>query len=141
MDEDDEGPETCLHCGAVVVSEFEYCPNCGKKLHVMKIPASSYVPQSAKNCERCAKPIESTNIYCPYCGHKQGAPIAQAKERSGGYFLTMYLLSFLIPIIGIVLWISWSRNTEGEWRTRGTACLAAACIGLVMYIILISFVI
>jgi RNA polymerase subunit RPABC4/transcription elongation factor Spt4 len=137
-EEDEEGPELCPHCGSVVLSEFEYCPACGRRPRVMKIPASSFRPTTEMHCPRCDRAIESSHSYCPYCGHRQGAPVEQKKELDRSYFLSMYLLSVLIPIVGLVLWRSWSKNSEGEWRTRGTACLASACVGLVMYILVIG---
>ena len=140
-DEDEEGPELCPHCGTAVLSEFEYCPACGKRLSVMKIPASSFHPQSEKRCERCSRPIESSHAYCPYCRHQQGAPVARMEEHGHSYFLVMYLTSLLIPILGLILWISWRKNSEGEWRARAAACLASAVIGLAMYILLISILI
>ena len=132
------GPEVCAHCLRPVLSEFEFCPYCGKKLRVMKIPETSFHPSQEAKCLKCARTIDRTFPYCPYCGHLQSAPLKKREPESLGFRLAVYVLSFLVPVAGVVFWLSWKRNPEGERRTEGDACLGAAFLGLIAYVLLLS---
>jgi tellurite resistance protein/RNA polymerase subunit RPABC4/transcription elongation factor Spt4 len=49
----------CLNCGKEVLSEYQFCPICGK-------PTAT-----EKSCISCSKPIPIDCAFCPYCGTSQ----------------------------------------------------------------------
>jgi hypothetical protein len=135
---DEEGPERCLHCGKEVMVEFDFCPFCGKGLRVMKIPPGSYHPSDQKKCEKCAAVIEAGFNYCPYCGHRQGSPMKKEEPVLSGKMIALYLLSFLVPVAGVIIWLSWKKDPEGGTRNEGDYCLGSAFLGLIVYVLVLS---
>ena len=96
-------------------------------------------------CHQCGKEIGNVQ-YCPYCGTKQNnyqnnqemydyyEPINEKNTMnesdapSGGFAL----LSFIFPIVGIILYIIWHR----DYPLKAKSCLKGTIIGFV-----VSFVI
>ncbi|MGB8769780.1 MAG: zinc ribbon domain-containing protein [Candidatus Korobacteraceae bacterium] len=50
---------SCPNCGAIVGSDFRYCPKCGHAV--------------APSCSHCGRPISGDYVCCPYCGKAVGA--------------------------------------------------------------------
>ena len=134
----DEGPENCPHCGKEVVGEFDFCPYCGRGLRVMKIPQISYHPNQRKECPKCTAMIDAGFTYCPYCGHHQGEPLKKEEPSGSWKMLMLYLLSFLVPPIGVIIWLLWKKDPEGETRNEAEYCLGSAFLGLVVYVLVLS---
>lgn len=94
-------------------------------------------------CYKCGKEVEEGTKFCPYCGVQldmQGAsqngyePLPQnnyVKEDdapSGGFAF----LSFLIPIVGVVLYIVWHK----EYPLKAKSCLKGIIVGFVLEIVM-----
>jgi hypothetical protein len=134
----EEGPEHCPHCGKEVVGEFDFCPYCGRGLRVMKIPQTDFHPKSGKKCPKCSSEIDAVFQFCPYCGHKQGEPLKKEEPPTSRKMILLYALSFLVPPVGVLIWLTWKKDPEGETRNEGEYCLGAAFVGLVVYILVLS---
>ena len=50
---------TCSKCGKEVLSEYQFCPDCGQ-------PTAT-----EKSCVSCSKPIPIDYAFCPHCGTSQ----------------------------------------------------------------------
>jgi hypothetical protein len=134
----EEGPDHCPHCGKEVVSDFDFCPYCGRGLRVMKIPQISYHPKDRKVCPKCSATIEPAFPYCPYCGHLQKGPLKKEEPAGSWRMLMLYIYSFLAPPIGVVVWMLWKNDPEGETRNEAEYCLGSAFLGLVTYVLIVS---
>lgn len=65
----EEAPKKCLRCGAVLMTEQKFCPNCGASVEDMLIPKASI-------CKNCGIEIPAENKFCPNCGK----PVSTIKE-------------------------------------------------------------
>lgn len=98
-------------------------------------------------CYQCGKQVEEGVKFCPYCGaqldaHAQNQdrgyrPIDQGyqssyaradDEPSFGYAL----LSFLIPVVGLVLYLVWNK----EYPMRAKSCIKGFIANIVVYVIM-----
>jgi uncharacterized OB-fold protein len=134
----EDGMDHCPHCGKEVVGEFDFCPYCGRGLRVMKIPQISYHPSQGKKCPKCSAEIEAIFAYCPYCGHHQGEPLKKVEPPGSWKMLALYTLSFLLPPIGGLIWLTWKKDPEGGTRNEAEYCLGSAFLGLVVIILIAS---
>lgn len=110
-------------------------------------------------CPNCGKNISDETIYCPYCGrsvandphgynpnynqgYNQGyapntppyAPVKEDKVSVG-----FCILSYFVPIVGIILWIVWHKETPKKARACGITAIIAWVINFIMTFIM-SFV-
>ncbi|HEY3420740.1 MAG TPA: zinc ribbon domain-containing protein [Methanomassiliicoccales archaeon] len=134
----EEGPEQCPHCGKEVAGEFDFCPYCGRGLRVMKIPQIEYHPNTEKRCARCSADIDASFAYCPYCGHHQGEGLKKEEPSGSWRMLVLYALTFLVPPAGVLIWLMWKKDPEGETRNEAEYCLGSAFLGLVVYVLIVS---
>lgn len=78
-------------------------------------------------CNKCGKQIPNDSKYCPECGVNISGQNGRGDEGSFGYAL----LSFFIPIIGLVLFIVWNK----EYPKRAKSCLYGIIAGVVIWVI------
>lgn len=107
------------------------------------------------NCPSCGAPVEPTATKCPYCGAaivnespmeyvqpqqpvvqpQYEAPAPQTEDKnSPGY----NFLAFLIPIVGLVLWIMWRKDYPK--KAHGVGLWAAISFGISIVFQIISVV-
>jgi RNA polymerase subunit RPABC4/transcription elongation factor Spt4 len=134
----EEGPLHCPHCGKEVMGEFDFCPYCGRGLKVMRTPQTEFHPVNGGKCPKCSSDIEADFLFCPYCGHKQGAPLKESASLRSGRMLLLYALSVLFPPAGVIAWMKWKNDPEGEARNAGEYCMGAAFMGLVLYVLILG---
>lgn len=80
-------------------------------------------------CNRCGKQIPDNSKYCPECGANVNAQNGQGDETSFGYAL----LSFFIPVVGLVLFIIWNK----EYPKKAKSCLNGIIAGVVMWVVFV----
>lgn len=94
-------------------------------------------------CHQCGKEVGNDAKYCPYCGtplelsqpnystyqpiHEQGANYQNDDSPSIGFAI----LSFLVPLLGLVLFIVWNR----DYPQKAKSCLKGLIAGVVLYFI------
>ena len=72
-------------------------------------------------CRSCGKEIPENTSFCPHCGASQAAPVAPSApasanvEDKAGTFLI--IISFLIPIIGWILYFAKKGETPKAAKT------------------------
>lgn len=94
-----------------------FCKNCGKQ-----------IPDNSNFCPKCGVNIKSSsNQYTGYQSIKKNQNPDDAS--SFGYAL----LSFFIPVAGIVLFIVWN----DEYPKRAKSCLNGIITGTVLYVVLL----
>lgn len=104
----------------------------------MKSGQTEFHPVTGRKCPKCSSEIEVDYLFCPYCGHKQGAPIREEGPAGRGRMALLCVLSFLIPPAGVLAWLKWKNDPEGETRNAGEYCMGAAFMGLVVYVLILG---
>lgn len=113
------------------------CPHCHKELITYdkrEIDTKNY-PNSKKEytmpliyCKDCGKQISSYTSICPFCGCPQNGNSSN-NEINLGYLL----ISFLIPLIGIILCCtSWNKN-DGKTKSALIGTLVGIIFTALIY--------
>lgn len=105
-----------------------------------------------KNCGTCGKEYEDNLTVCPHCGAAEevvaqqeapqqtyaqaGAQQAQAGSVDNGGF-GWGLLGFLIPLVGLILYLVWKDEKPNTAKAAGKGALISVIIGVVMYVLVI----
>jgi len=115
----------CTYCGTQIDDGVQFCPNCGAK----QTPSSSETENNffAENA---------------FGGNQQGAPRTffandpLVTERSRG----ITVLSFIFPIVGLILWLVWKDNKPGKSISASKGALAGLSfnmpiLGLIFWLV------
>lgn len=107
--------EYCAYCGAKLEKGTLFCPNCGARVENTEIPKS--------------EPIDSafTGDY--------SAPKKDYTESIG-----WSVLSFIFPIIGLILWLMWKDQQPGKANSILKGLLACLSYGVPIVGIILYFV-
>ncbi len=85
-----------------------------------------------RNCVSCGRSIAWDANVCPYCGHDYRVammgPAAPTARMSDGMKILLYILSFLIPLIGIIVGVIYYVKPEPEYKEVGRNCIIIAVI-------------
>jgi len=92
-------------------------------------------------CPGCGRQIPVEYNVCPHCGRPQNLqygqqPVQQVEPLGGGMTILLYLLSFFIPIIGIILGLIWmGAGADAERRRVGKMCLILGILSIVLWVV------
>lgn len=90
-------------------------------------------------CRNCGMPIADNASFCPNCGTSvnQAAPVADRNQPSLG----IAVLSFFIPIVGLILYLVWKDTEPGKAKSAGKGALIGVIVAaaLVIIILIITF--
>ena len=75
-------------------------------------------------CRNCGVKLEDQELYCPKCGAKTSDDFRIADAPSFG----CALLSFFIPLAGIILWLVW----KDEYPLKAKSCSKGAVLGFIL---------
>lgn len=107
----------CKNCGNKVDSTDKFCSNCGEKIEQEKTVYCTYcgkeILQSQTTCPHCSKRVVKSAIYNQYDLETK----------------LLIVVSFFIPILGILLWIVLKNQEE-----KAKVILVAALIGILFKI-------
>jgi hypothetical protein len=132
----------CVNCGFENPDGATFCNFCGRA--VVSAPAAptlqtpSYQPVSPpssddrpRQCVSCGRSIPWTANVCPYCGHDYRVSTynhPQQETLSGGMRALVYILSFLIPLAGIIIGIVFYVKPDPEMKRVGKNCIIIAIV-------------
>ena len=85
-----------------------------------------------KYCSRCGKEIMDEAVVCPNCGCAVNPRNSEPDEPSTG----LNILSFLIPIVGLILYIVYHDKTPEKAKAIGKWALIGFAVGLVLMLFL-----
>ena len=92
--------------------------------------------QQPRNCVSCGRAIAWDANVCPYCGRdyrvQMMAPAQAQPFMSEGVKVILYILSFLIWIVGIIIGVIYYTKPDQESKEFGKMCLILAVLGLVV---------
>ncbi len=88
-------------------------------------------------CRNCGMEIGEDSLYCPGCGSRQNN-VQQvyrqpAVDDSGS--IGWAILGFLIPLIGLILWLVWMDNRPKCSKMAGLGALASVIAGILFWVL------
>jgi flagellar basal body-associated protein FliL len=89
-----------------------------------------------KHCSNCGLEVNDNANFCEKCGYSFSGNIPQINNKndapSGGFAI----LSFFFPIIGLILWLAWSKSPQ-KAKSCGKGALAGFIVGVIVFFIFI----
>ena len=82
-------------------------------------------------CKRCGAEIYDDTYVCPRCGVQQHAGSADSGS------ILWALLGFLIPLVGLILFLVWHDEKPQSARMAGIGALAGVLLCVVVYVIIV----
>ena len=94
-------------------------------------------------CRKCGAVIDDEAVLCPHCGVEQ-VPGTYRQSQNDDGSIVWAVVGFLIPIVGLILWIAWNTDRPKSARMAGigalVSVLAGVIIALIVFIALAAFV-
>lgn len=127
--------KVCPYCGTQLNDDVNFCTNCGAGVaNVQPIqPAPQTVAQNIPGYDPNYQPMQQNPN--PYQGNPYQQPINPAPGVEDSGSIGWAILGFLIPIVGIVLWLVW-KNTKPNCAQKA---IIGAVVGFVLNFICLLF--
>ncbi len=84
-----------------------------------------------KYCNNCGKEVSDNAVVCPFCGCAVASKNVEVDKPSTG----LNILSFLIPLVGLILYLSWQNSTPIKAKAVGKWALIGFCVAVGLSII------
>lgn len=86
-------------------------------------------------CKQCGQQIDDNAVVCPNCGaaQQENPQVTPAVVDNGGF--GWGLLGFLIPIVGLILFLVWKDTKPKTAKAAGKGALISVIASVVIYII------
>ena len=144
-----EKTKICKVCGKEIPESAICCPLCGKfaggiKKDTPTTTRSSAKPAPAVNskyCKACGKSIPKSSFYCPLCNKIADTAPAPVTAETNGMALAGFILSFFVPILGLIFGIIGLNKANNGADRRGLALAAIIISAISMALTLLSYVI
>lgn len=124
--------KTCPNCGEMNGEANDKCYKCGADL--------SQISGEKRYCEYCKEIYAPKTKECPKCGMPTIVydPITMSQvHNAGGVEMWMYVIAFLIPIVGLVLGcIQVGKND----KAGGKNLIITSIVSFVLYVIVVSVI-
>ncbi len=137
----------CKNCGEKLSDGTKFCPECGAAVKAAESDSNARTsgftgPAVEENTTAPAEETTSSNGP-ENASEEKSAKTAEAPkedpkvtERSTGFMI----LSFLWPILGLILWLVWSESQPGKAISAAKGALASVCmsiplLGLILFLV------
>ncbi|OGS41479.1 MAG: hypothetical protein A3K67_04085 [Euryarchaeota archaeon RBG_16_62_10] len=91
-----------------------------------------------RSCVGCGRAIAWDANVCPYCGHDyrmaMAPPVARA-TISDGMKILLYLVSFFIPLAGLIIGAIYYSKPEPEFKHVGKMCIILALLPILLVLL------
>ena len=132
---------TCMYCGSQIPDGLKFCTSCGAALPVEAPGVSSYGDSAPAGAQQ---PYQQPSYQQPYQQPGYQQPNAQqpytqaqpvyaqpAQQVNDSGSIGWGILGFIIPIVGLILFLVW-RNTKPKCaKVAGIGALISVCINIV----------
>ena len=89
-----------------------------------------------KFCSKCGKEIADDAVVCIHCGRAvEGADNAALKNVKDEVSVGLCILSFLIPLFGIIYWAMKCKETPKRAKACGITALVTWGVGILVSIL------
>ncbi|MBQ8310563.1 MAG: zinc ribbon domain-containing protein [Clostridia bacterium] len=85
-------------------------------------------------CKKCGKELNDEAVVCVHCGcaiEGKQSVTAQADAPNMG----MAVLGFFIPVVGLILYLIWKKDTPLKAKSAGKGALIGFCVSMALSII------
>lgn len=141
----------CPQCGKEVGNNAIFCKYCGSKINddlTTETANSSNTGnlQSYSNtitCKFCGRRIPEKSVGCPYCGKivnprmSEQTKVDEKRVKDEPSFL-WGVVGFLIPLLGVILYIIWHESYPSRSASIIKGCLLSIVLGVISTIIGVS---
>ena len=140
--------KVCPNCNEMNGENAKVCIVCGnslKDVHILGISEKSkenIILNHSYLCLVCGRSVDSKTKICPSCG----GVCTESKSRyeSSTYYTTkdndvsfgIYILSFLIPLAGIIIGAIWIADDDISKKDNGKSVLTTAIVSILIFTIL-----
>jgi len=90
-------------------------------------------------CNKCGKEVNDEAVVCVHCGCSLKEEISSSSQSSEGAGCFLSGLSFLIPLLGLILYFVWKDSKPKASKDCGKSALWGFIIGLVLWVISMAF--
>ena len=94
-------------------------------------------------CRNCGKEIDNNAYVCPHCGVKVVDDEAQRRDENAdadnGSKVGWGILSFLIPLVGLILFIMWRSERPKTAKICGICALVSFALGVFFSMLSVVF--
>lgn len=86
-----------------------------------------------RRCPDCGRVQQPDFILCPYCGHGSVGALAppESEDFGQGSRIVLYLLSLIVPIVGIIFGLMFMTNPKQEYKHVGRVMVLLGIVLLV----------
>jgi len=90
-------------------------------------------------CKVCGKEVNDQAVVCVHCGCslKEEKTLAPFSTEGAGCFLSG--LSFIFPLLGLILYFVWKDSKPQASKDAGKSALWGVIIGIVLWVISMVF--
>ena len=85
-------------------------------------------------CKNCGKEINDQAVVCPGCGCATGGKNVLAMDGDASSFGYAFL-GFLIPIVGLILFLMWKNDYPLRAKSAGKGALISVIVSVVLLVI------
>lgn len=101
-----------------------------------------------KYCSKCGSPLSDDDRFCGVCGnsteyteHKTTEPSKKVEEKEEHANAGLKVVSFLFPIVGLILYLVWMDEHKTKAKECGKMALISVCIGVGLSLLSVVLVI
>ncbi len=91
-----------------------------------------------KYCPKCGKKVSDETITCPNCGYTPDKYSDIVDNNSDdGPSLAWFILGFLFPIVGLILFLAKTDTTPMRARSAGKGALTSFILSVIVSVIVV----
>ena len=86
-------------------------------------------------CAKCGKEINDEAVVCIHCGCAVGNKKATVQKAEDAPNAGFALLGFFIPLVGLILYLTWKDTLPLRAKSAGKGALIGFCTGILVSIL------
>lgn len=90
-----------------------------------------------KFCQKCGKEIMEEAVICPNCGCSTGLQTPNTNTSTDSGSTGWAVLGFFIPIVGLILHLSWKQTRPNDAKKAGKGALIGFIFSIIFSIVFI----
>ncbi len=87
-------------------------------------------------CKNCGNEIDEKAVICVKCGSEVKP---EKKEEVGSTFI-WGLIGFMVPVVGLILWLLWKDDYPKRSRSSGIGALVSTILSVVFVVLYFVFI-
>lgn len=87
-------------------------------------------------CPKCGTQNDANVGFCSNCGESLNANATSAAPAKSGSSFGWGVLGFFIPLVGLILFLSWKKDRPSDAKAAGIGALIGFILGIISSIIM-----